>query len=233
VCIARAVSLTIFFLLWSLGFYGGFMNTDTLLIYAFVAFFYIISPGPAILLAIYNGAVNGCKVVMVSAFGNIIGLMFLSLLSISGLSALLLASSTLFATVKFIGAFYLIYLGVRQFFASNSHPLNKSEINNYRSLLSYFQEGLFVAATNPKPILFFVALFPQFLDTTHPIMPQFTIMTFIFMAFSFLSLSVYGYLAQRAKGVLSKINNMKWFHRISGGLFIGMGTSILFVKNQS
>ena len=51
------------------------MNIDTLIIYVFVAFFYIISPGPAILLAIYNGAVNGSKVVMVSALGNIIGLM--------------------------------------------------------------------------------------------------------------------------------------------------------------
>jgi len=88
-----------------------------------------------------------------------------------------------------------------------------------------------VAATNPKPILFFVALFPQFLDTTYSIIPQFIIMTAIFMAFSFLSLSCYGYLAQRAKGALSNINNMKWFHRISGGLFVGMGTSVLFIKN--
>jgi threonine/homoserine/homoserine lactone efflux protein len=209
------------------------MNSDTLLIYVFVAFFYIISPGPAILLAIYNGAVNGSKVVMISALGNIIGLMFLSILSISGLSAILLASSTLFAIVKLVGACYLIYLGFRQFFSSNKDSKETSEITNNRSLLSYFKEGLFVAATNPKPILFFVALFPQFLDTSHSIIPQFIMMTAIFMAFSFLSLSGYGYLAQRAKGALSNINNMKWFHRISGGLFVGMGTSILFIKNES
>ncbi len=209
------------------------MNTDTLIIYVFVAFFYIISPGPAILLAIYNGAVNGSKVVMVSALGNIIGLMFLSILSISGLSAILLASSTLFAIVKIVGAFYLIYLGIRQLFSSNKGSNEKLELNNNRSLSSYFKEGLLVAATNPKPILFFVALFPQFLDTSYSILPQFVIMTVIFMAFSFLSLSGYGYLAQKAKGVLSNINNMKWFHRISGGLFVGMGTSILFIKNES
>ena len=207
------------------------MNIDTLIIYVFVAFFYIISPGPAILLAIYNGAVNGSKVVMVSALGNIIGLMMLSILSISGLSAILLASSTVFLMVKIVGAFYLIYLGFRQLFSKNKSSKEISGINNNRSLRSYFKEGFLVAATNPKPILFFVALFPQFLDTTYSIIPQFIIMTAIFMAFSFLSLSCYGYLAQRAKGVLSNINNMKWFHRISGGLFVGMGTSVLFIKN--
>ena len=207
------------------------MNIDMLIIYVFVAFFYIISPGPAILLAIYNGAVNGNKVVMVSALGNIIGLMMLSILSISGLSAILLASSTLFLMVKIVGAFYLIYLGCRQLFSNNKRSKEISGINNNRPLISYFKEGFLVAATNPKPILFFVALFPQFLDTTYSIMPQFIIMTAIFMAFSFLSLSCYGYLAQRAKGALSNINNMKWFHRISGGLFVGMGTSVLFIKH--
>ncbi|TEW44081.1 LysE family translocator [Psychromonas algicola] len=209
------------------------MNTDTLLIYAFVAFFYIISPGPAVFLAIYNGAVNGSKVVMVSAFGNILGLMFLSTLSISGLSAILLASSTLFAIVKITGACYLIYLGFKQLFSSKKSTKEQDKTNNNRPLFSHFKEGFLVAATNPKPILFFVALFPQFLDTSHSIVSQFIIMTALFMAFSFLSLSCYGYLAQKAKGLLSNINNMKWFHRISGVLFIGMGTSILFIKNRS
>jgi threonine/homoserine/homoserine lactone efflux protein len=211
------------------------MNIDTLLIYVFVSFFYVISPGPAILLAIYNGAMNGHKGVMVAALGNIIGLMLLSTLSVSGLSAVLLASSTLFGVVKILGASYLIYLGIRQLSSSNKAPLNKSQkiADTNRTLFSYFKEGLFVAATNPKPILFFAALFPQFLDTFNPIIPQFMLMTLIFMTFSFLSLSTYGYLAQRAKGFLSNVNNMKWFHRISGGLFVGMGTSIFFIKTES
>jgi threonine/homoserine/homoserine lactone efflux protein len=89
------------------------MNYHTLLIYIFVSFFYIISPGPAVFLAIYNGISKGTKVVMVSALGNIIGLMMLSALSISGLSAILMASATLFTLVKVIGALYLIYLGIR------------------------------------------------------------------------------------------------------------------------
>jgi threonine/homoserine/homoserine lactone efflux protein len=126
-------------------------------------------------------------------------------------------------------------LGIRQLSSSNKASLNKSQkiADTNRTLFSFFKEGLFVAATNPKPILFFAALFPQFLDTSNPIIPQFMLMTLIFMTFSFLSLSTYGYIAQRAKGFLSNVNNMKWFHRISGGLFVGMGTSILFIKTES
>lgn len=208
------------------------MNIDTLLIYVFVSFFYIISPGPAVFLAIYNGAVNGVKCVVVSALGNIIGLMLLSTLSITGLSAILLASATLFMAVKIIGACYLIYLGIKQIQSSNKDKRGSSFKleQQQRSLLSYFKEGFVVAITNPKPIIFFAALFPQFLDTEQSLLAQFSIMTLIFMLFSFMSLSTYGYLAQRAKGFISNSNNVKWFHRISGGLFVSMGISLFTVK---
>ena len=209
------------------------MNYDTLILYCVVSFFYIISPGPAIFLAIYNGAMNGTQCVIFSALGNITGLLFLSVFSIAGLSAVLLTSSTLFMVVKVLGAVYLVYLGIKQIQASQhaqAKDLSEPEVIN-RSLGSFFKEGLLVAATNPKAIVFFTALFPQFLETGSPVLFQFVLMTLIFMLFSFLSLSTYGYLAQRAKRFLSKPNNMKWFHRISGGLFIGMGFSLFHVKN--
>jgi threonine/homoserine/homoserine lactone efflux protein len=211
------------------------MNHDTLLIYTFVSFFYIISPGPAVFLAVYNGAVNGVKCVMLSAFGNILGLMLLSTLSITGISAILLASATLFMAVKIIGACYLIYLGFKQIWANKKSmtETSPSDKKQQRTLFSYFKEGFFVAITNPKPIIFFAALFPQFLDASQPLFFQFSLMTVIFMLFSFLSLSTYGYLAQSAKGLLSNPNNVKWFHRISGGLFIMMGLSLFRIKNAT
>ncbi|MBJ7539406.1 LysE family translocator [Marinomonas transparens] len=212
------------------------MNHHTLFIYAAVAFFYIISPGPAVFLALYNGASRGIKAVMVSALGNIIGLFFLSLLSISGLSAILMASSSLFMAVKIIGAAYLIYLGIKQLRATRKpKPAMHSPdtIKSERGLFSYFKEGLIVAVTNPKPILFFAALFPQFLDMTQAILLQFIIMTGIFMLFSFLSLTTYGYLAQQTKTLVRNSNAGKWFQRVSGGLFILMGISLFQVKNAS
>jgi len=58
-------------------------------------------------------------------------------------------------------------------------------------------------------------------------------MTLIFMLFSFLSLTTYGYLARKARGFLAEANNVKWFHRISGGIFVGMGVSLFQVKSAS
>ncbi|WP_028023333.1 LysE family translocator [Enterovibrio calviensis] len=211
------------------------MSVDILVMYSIVSFFYIISPGPAIFLAMYNGAMNGTHAVMASALGNILGLLLLSTLSISGLSAIVLTSSTLFTALKVVGACYLVFLGIKQL--RSSAPLAQPNLEKpdlaRRGNASFFKEGLFVAATNPKPILFFAALFPQFLDTTQSIAPQFVVMTLIFMAFSFLSLTTYGYIANKAKGMMTHPDGIRWFTRISGGLFIGMGASLLAVKNQS
>jgi len=210
------------------------MNTDIVLVYAVVAFFYVISPGPAIFLALSNGMSN-FKAVVFSSLGNIIGLFLLSLVSIIGLGALIVTSSVLFLFVKIIGAVYLIYLGIKQFQLSRSMKQTSKVVimQTQRSNQSYFFEGFFLAATNPKPILFFISIFPQFLDLEVNLVPQFFVLTFIFMSLSFSSLLSYGYLAKRSKRLFSNENGMRWFHRITGGLFIGMGLALLKLKNTN
>ena len=208
------------------------MNIDKLIMYTVVAFFYITSPGPAIFLAITNGMTGKMKIVFISSFANILGLFMLSSLSILGLGTLLMASSTLFFIVKLVGASYLIYLGVKQF--RSTKTIHISEVGSgekkERSIVAYFWESFFLASTNPKPILFFTALFPQFLDLSADIAPQFFIMTFIFMAISFTSLSSYGFLSKSAKKIVTNQIFLTWFHRIAGGLFIGMGVKLLQLK---
>jgi threonine/homoserine/homoserine lactone efflux protein len=209
------------------------MNYDLLLMYSLVSFFYIISPGPAIFLAISNGMTTNMKIVALSSLGNIFGLFLLSAIAISGLGALLVTSSTLFMITKLLGASYLIYLGVRQFRKGKEQLLlsekNTNQVN--RRYLSYFKEGFFLASTNPKPILFFTALFPQFLDIETSIIPQFFIMTAIFMFFSFVSLFSYGFISKTAKHFLTNQNNIAWFHRVTGGLFVSMGVGLLQLKS--
>ena len=209
------------------------MNYDLLLMYSVVSFFYIISPGPAIFLAISNGMTTNMKIVALSSLGNIFGLFLLSAIAISGLGALLVASSTLFMVTKLLGASYLIYLGVRQFRNGKEQLLPSEEDTNQlnRRYVSYFKEGFFLASTNPKPILFFTALFPQFLDIETAIIPQFFIMTAIFMFFSFVSLFSYGFISKAAKHFLANQDNIAWFHRITGGIFIIMGVGLLQLKS--
>lgn len=209
------------------------MNVDTILFYTIVAFFYITSPGPAILLAIFNGLRADMQIVAVSSFGNMLGLGILSIASILGLGVLLTTSAILFMIVKFIGAFYLIYLGIK--YIRNNKTLNfdnnNKQIDKNKTKLSYFYEAFFLAVTNPKPILFFTAIFPQFLNLKTDIFPQFTIMTIIFLIISFASLCTYGLVAKRSKVWLSNNNRMTWFHRITGGIFIGMGVGLLQLRS--
>jgi len=210
------------------------MNIDTLILYTIVSFFYIISPGPAVFLALANGMGGNLKAVMLSSFGNILGLFLLSSISIIGLGALILASSILFLMVKIVGSAYLIYLGLKQFKISKalSNPTETTIDKTKRTGVSYFTEGFILAATNPKPILFFIAIFPQFLNIEVSLVSQFFTLTIIFMSISFLSLFSYGYLAKSAKNIFSNKVGMKWFHRVTGGLFIGMGVGLLQLKNQ-
>ena len=211
------------------------MSLSVLAIYLTVSFFYIISPGPAVFLAITNGIRGGVLPLALSSLGNVVGLFFLSLISILGLGAIVLASATLFLMVKITGAIYLVYLGIKQFRESKAFSMGNQKNIEFgftdKSLWSYFSESFMVAATNPKPILFFVAIFPQFLNTETAILPQFLILTLSFMVISFCSLFFYGYIGKQARHLLTRESAMKWFHRITGGLFIGMGIGLMKLKS--
>jgi threonine/homoserine/homoserine lactone efflux protein len=210
------------------------MNIDTLLIYTIVAFFYITSPGPAVILAIVNGMRANMKIVILSSFANVLGLFILSTASIFGLGILFKTSSNLFLLVKVIGAFYLIYLGLKFLLNKNSFIIDENnEKEKNKSKKFYFLESFFLAITNPKPILFFTAIFPQFLDMQANVLPQFLVLTGIFLFISFTSLCVYAYLAKKSKKWLSNKNRLTWFSRITGGMFIGLGVGILQVKNSN
>ncbi|MEA1915880.1 MAG: LysE family translocator [Campylobacterota bacterium] len=208
------------------------MELDVLIMYAVVSFFYIISPGPAVFLALSNGMTRDMKVVAISSLGNIIGLFILSTISISGLGAVLMASANLFMMVKIVGALYLIYLGIKQFSSAKAAKFLKVDqhIQNHRTSWSFFMESFILAVTNPKPIIFFIAFFPQFMNLQTVIVPQFFTMTGIFMLISFLSLYGYGFISKSAKIWFANPMRMAWFHRVTGGLFIVMGIGLLQYK---
>ena len=209
------------------------MTVELLILYSVFSFFYIISPGPAIFLAISNGIARGLGSVFLSTAGNITGLFILSCISISGLGVVLTSSATLFLIVKVIGALYLIYLGIKQFRNVQIADPSSAQmiVSAPRSSRSFFQEGFLLALTNPKAILFFMALFPQFINVQEPLAPQFILLTAIFMCLSFLSLFSYGFIGKSARGLFTNQRAMTWFHRITGGLFIAMGVGLLQLKN--
>lgn len=209
------------------------MSFEVWMMFTAAAFVNIISPGPAIILAISNGVSLGLRAVIVSALGNALGLFVLSLVSMFGLGLLLQTSAILFTCLKVLGAAYLIYLGIKKF-KSNDSVFVDDGLCDSRTNVEYlkkFKEAFVVAVTNPKAILFFVAFFPLFLDMNSPALPQFMIMTFTFMSLSIASLVAYGSIANSARHCFKNAKVVKIFHRITGGIFIGFGFALLQVKS--
>ncbi len=211
---------------------GIIMALEIWVVFSAAAFLNIISPGPAILLAISNGVSSGSKAVVASSLGNTVGLFILSTVSIFGLGLILQASAILFTILKFLGAGYLIYLGVKKFRSTESFFIDDAfEYVEKVECFKKFKEAFIVAVTNPKAILFFIAFFPIFMDTSLPVFPQFMIMTLTFMSMSFLSLMAYGLIAKSARHWFKSQSIVKAFHRVTGGIFIGFGVALLQVKN--
>ena len=102
-----------------------------------------------------------------------------------------------------------------------------------RPRLRLFGEALLTASTNPKPILFFTALFPQFLDAHAPLLPQFLVLTGLFMALSFTSLVTYALLASRARALLARPRFSLWLGRSVGAIFVAFGAALLTLRRQA
>ncbi len=206
------------------------MDLQNYLNYLIIAFFTITSPGAAILLAINTAMSLDLRAVFFSTIGNILGLFILSSVAMFGVGVLLKTSAVFYTALKIIGAIYLIYLGVTQIRNKHIslHLAKETKHRNY-SLKKVFKRGFLVAVTNPKPILFFSAIFPLFMDEKRSITLQFFIMTGTFMFISFCSLMFYGYISKRAKAWFFDEQKLKLFYKISGSLFILMGIGLAFI----
>jgi threonine/homoserine/homoserine lactone efflux protein len=213
---------------------GAAMDWKVWLMYSLVAQVSIASPGPAVLLAVTNGVTLGTRRVALSSLGNICGIFIVASLAMSGLGALLKASSLGFGVLKVLGAAYLLYLGVRQWRSkTNIFAVQARGDGQARTRREIFMQAFLLALTNPKAILFFTALFPQFLAPARPLLPQFLILTFTFMALSFTSLMLYGLLARSARGWFAEERRATWFNRTAGGLYAVLGAGLLRLKHAA
>lgn len=209
------------------------MQSETLIAFIVVAWITIATPGPATLLSLRNGAAYGAGAVLWSAWGNVIGVLFLSSTAILGLGVVLSSSAMLFNAVKIIGALYLFYIGVRSLF-NRSAPL-AYEIEGGGAVVAPSRRKLItqtfmISATNPKGLLFFSALFPQFINAKAPLVPQFLILTGIFMGLAYVTHVLYAVAASRARHFLQNPSLTKWFDRVVGTTFIAFGALLLTVR---
>ena len=212
------------------------MHLSNWLLFCSVALLVTFSPGPAVLLAISNAIAVGPRRAMISSMGNGFGLFIISGVAMAGMGVVLATSATAFMLLKLAVALYLVYLGIKQWRRQTSivadAPVALGAANP-NSFWKLFRQGLTVALTNPKAILFFSALFPQFITPGEPVAIQFTVLTTSFVACAMLAHLFYANLARLLKTQLATPGRAKLFNRISGGAFVLLGLSLLRLRAKT
>ena len=190
----------------------------------------IITPGQDMILVMSRSISQGRKAGIMTALGVSVGLVGHTLLATFGLGAILLASETLFTTVKFIGAGYLFYLGIK-LLTSDNHKLSMDKLNkiSYRKM---FLQGFLSNLTNPKIVIFYFSYLPQFVT---PNGGQTTLQLFVLgISFSIITFFVKGPVGYIGGSLSSYIQNrpsiLSKIYKTSGIIFLGLGLKLAFEK---
>lgn len=209
------------------------MSFNFILLFSMTVFVASIIPGPSMLLALTHGMQYGAKRTMASAMGNVTVTLIQASVSIAGLGTILIASETTFQIIKWAGAAYLIYMGISMLCSSKMSlsPNESNHTNQSNSLRRMYLQSAFVTAGNPKAIVFFTAVFPQFIDPNAAYLSQFCILLSICAFIAFNCFMIYAIGGQKIVSLFSKATVGKYIKRVIGGTFIGAGIG-LAVSNK-
>lgn len=183
----------------------------------------LLIPGPTVLLVLSYAMSQGKRVALATVGGVALGDFIAMSASLAGLGALVLASATLFTILKWVGAVYLIYLGVKLFRSAPTASLGDLETLTETKASSVFGHAAAVTALNPKSIVFFIAFVPQFVVVESPLLPQFAILIATFVGLASINALAYALLADKLRSKISRPSVLAWFSRLGGGALVAMG----------
>jgi homoserine/homoserine lactone efflux protein len=204
------------------------VNPDLFAAYLAATVALILLPGPIVTLVIANSVAHGTRTGLATVAGTTSGNAMLVAAGALGLGALLAAVSDVIHWVRWAGVVYLVYLGIREWRAV--FQTVSSAATPMRSARGVFGQGVLVAITNPKTIFFYVAFFPQFLDTSLPAGPQLLAMSVAFVLIAGVFDSLYAALAGHLRRFLLDARRQRVRHGITGTLFLCTGLGIAFAR---
>ncbi|MEP2715585.1 LysE family translocator [Pseudophaeobacter sp.] len=194
----------------------------------------LLIPGPTVLLVLSYALSKGRQVAVASALGVAMGDLIAMTASLAGLGALVMASATLFTALKWLGAAYLLWLGVKLWRsatgASGLEHLARVEAVTARSVFSH---TAVVTALNPKSIAFFIAFVPQFIRPGEALAPQFTILVATFVGLAALNALAYALLADRLRLWIARPRAIANLTRAGGAALIGMGLATALLRRPT
>ena len=204
------------------------MTLEFLMLYSMTVFVASIIPGPSMLLALTHGMQYGAKKTIASALGNVAVTLIQASISIAGLGAILVASEDIFMLIKWAGAAYLVYLGLCIFLSSHSIVPTHASSQGHRptTLPKMFLQAALVTAGNPKAIVFFTAIYPQFMDPELALLLQSGILLGLGAIIAFSCFMVYAISGQKVVSLFSKARAARYLNKMIGGTFVGVGLGL-------
>ena len=208
------------------------MSIEIWVAFVLAATVVLIIPGPTIILVISQAIAHGRKAVFPLAVGVTLGDFTAMTLSLLGLGAIMASSAALFSVLKWIGAVYLICLGIKLW---RSNP-EKNRIRlsaTATTKQSLFRSAFIVTALNPKSIAFFVAFLPQFISAQSEKLPQFMVLGATFLFLAALNAALYALFAGQLRDVMQNAKVQCWFNRFGGSALIGAGVVTATLQRSS
>ncbi len=198
------------------------MTFQTWIAFSVAAGIVLVIPGPTIITVISHSLAHGRRAVIALVIGVTLGDLTAMTCSLIGLGAILAVSATLFAALKLLGAFYLIYLGVKLWRTEPKVEASSLAAKAFssRSLLT----NLFVVtALNPKSIAFFIAFLPQFVTPSGQVLPQLLVLGGTFLFLGAVNATLYALFAGHLRERMQNTKAHRWFNRCGGTALIGAG----------
>ena len=205
------------------------IDNDTLVVFVLAALVLLITPGPAVIYIVARSLSQGTLAGFIATLGMHVGTLVHVAAAAYGVSRLLMASALAFNIVKYLGAAYLIYLGVRSFLSKNEAVISRSQTRKH--LLIIFRESIVVNVLNPKTALFFFAFLPQFVDTTNEmsVSMQIWVLGLIFILVGIVSDGLYAVFAG-ALGDRFKQAGLHYGKYITGTVFTSLGVATALAR---
>jgi len=189
-----------------------------------------LAPGPAVLLVLSQGLAGGWRGSLAANLGILAGNGIYFVLSATGLGAVLLASWDLFFAIKWLGAAYLVWLGLAAFFGRSAALSAAPSAPRPVAPLRRFRNGVVLQLANPKALLFFAALLPQFIDPAGSVAWQVAILGVTSAAIEFVVLGAYGGLAGRARRLAGRPRFARLIDRAAGLLLMAAGLGMALLR---
>lgn len=201
------------------------MDFHVWLTFASASIALLLIPGPTVLLILSYVLSQGRQVALATVAGVALGDLIAMSASLTGLGVLVLASSKLFILLKWVGAIYLVYLGIKLFRSAPNTSLEMLDTAPSTSPRKVFVHSAAVTALNPKSNVSFIAFVPQFLNPNAVLAPQFGLLIATFVGLAAVNALAYALLADKLRQKIARPTVLPFLTRLGGGALVAMGVA--------